>query len=103
MDRLQVPMPQEIRLFLEELLKEAKIENPDPALKEMMIEDLYQRLQVRITQVLVEHLSAEDFEKYAELAGQDQVKAMEFIKLKNDNIPQYILEATQEFGRAFLA
>lgn len=103
MDRLDVPIPSEIRLFLEELLKEAKIDNPDPALKEMMIEDLYQRLQVRFTQVLVEHLSAEDMEAYASLAEADQVKALDFLKSKNNNMPQYFLQAMQEFRQTFLA
>lgn len=102
MNRLDVPIPPEIRLFLEDLLKEAKIDNPDPALKEMMIEDLYERLQVRFTQVLVEHLEADDMDKYAELAEQDQAKAMDFLKLKNNNMPQYFLQAMQEFRQVFL-
>jgi hypothetical protein len=102
MDSTQVPMPVELRKFLEELLLEAKIDNPDPALKEMMLEDLYQRLQVRFMQVLAEHLEAEDLEAYTELAAEDQAKAMEFLRSKNNKLPEYFLQAMQEFRQTFL-
>ena len=92
MNRLDVPIPPEIRIFLEELLKEAKIDNPDPVLKEMMIEDLYERLQVRFTQVLVEHLEEQDLEQYAALTEEDQVKALEFLHLKNNNLKYSLLK-----------
>jgi hypothetical protein len=48
-------------------------------------------------------LEAADFETYAELAAADQTKAMEFLKSKNENIPQFLLEAMQEFGKTFLS
>ena len=103
MNRLDVPIPIEIRTFLTELLKEAKIDNPDPALKEMMIEDLYERLQVRFIQVLAEHLDEADLEKYEQLAAQDQGKALDFLKTKDSKMPQYFLEAMQEFRQTFLS
>ncbi len=103
MNRLDIPIPVEIRTFLTDLLKEAKIENPDPALKEMMIDDLYERLQVRLIQVLAEHMEAKDLEKYEELAGVDQLKAMEFLQSKNNKMPEYFLQAMQEFRQTFLS
>ncbi len=103
MNRLDVPIPPELRIFLEDLLKDAKIDNPDPALKEMMIEDLYERLQVRFTQVLVEHLNEPELNEYEKLSGQDQVKAMEYLQSINNNIPEYFLQAMQEFRQTFLA
>lgn len=103
MDTTIIPMPPEIRQFLEELLVEAKIENPDPALKEMMIGDLYDRLQVRLVQVLAEHLDGSDLDRYSQLAAEDQAKGMEFLQSKNKNMPQYFLQAMQEFRQTFLS
>lgn len=102
MNRLDVPIPPEIRIFLEDLLKESKIDNPDPALKEMMIEDLYERLQVRFTQVLVEHLDEPELLEYERLTTEDQAKAMEFLQSKNNNMPEFFLQAMQEFRQTFL-
>ena len=102
MDIQEVQMPQEIRIFLESLLSEAKIDNPDPVLKEMMLNDLFERLQTRLIQLLVEHLDEKELEEYERLSAENPVEAFNFVYSKKSNIHELIIKAMEEFRQTFL-
>ena len=102
MDNIDLPMPPEIRAFLEGLLDEVKIAAKGD-LRENMISDLYERLQSRFMQVLAEHLAEADLKTYTNLAAENQQKAVEFLQAREPKFPEYLLQAMQEFKQTFLA
>jgi len=92
----------EIRAFLEKLLEDKGIRVPDE-LKETMIADLNQRLQVRFMQIITEKLSVDDLNALDEVAlsgGEAQVQS--FLRSKIKNLDKLFADAMQEFGQAFL-
>lgn len=92
----------EIRAFLEKLLDDKGIKVPQE-LKEAMIADLNQRLQVRLQQIVVEKLDTEDLNALDDIAlnkGQDGVQG--FLREKIKNLDKLFADAMQEFGTAFL-
>jgi ubiquinone biosynthesis protein UbiJ len=91
----------EIRAFLEKLLADKKI-NVEGDLREQMISDLYDRLEVRFNQLIIEHLSVTELETLAELAetGQDAVQG--FLRKSIKNIDKIFAEAMEEFAQIYL-
>ena len=89
-------------MFLEKLLTDKAIDVPHE-LKEVMIADLHQRLQVRLQQIVVEKLKAEDLNALDDIAlnkGEDAVQG--FLREKIKNLDKLFADAMQEFGKAFL-
>lgn len=74
----QLQIPQEIRAFLDGILKDANMTLTD-SMREEMIKDLYVRLDNFITGVIIDHLP----DKYYD----------EFIKLNEEKKPQAEIEA----------
>src|SRR3954465_2866343 len=95
-------IPPEIQTFLEKLLEDKKIKVSDE-LKEMMISDLYDRLEVRFYQIIIEHLSPNELDNLSEVAegGQDEVRS--FLRKNIKDIDKLFAEAMDEFREAFLA
>jgi len=91
----------EIRMFLEKLLTDKKITVQGP-LREQMISDLNDRLEVRLNQVVIEHLSADQLEQMAKAAeeGQDAVRV--FLRKHIKNLDKIMAEALNEFARIYL-
>lgn len=100
---MDTQQPEEIRIFFEDLLKDAGVEPESPELKAMMVEDLQQRLQTRFMQILAENLSAEDLETFSTLAEQDPLQANNFLMSKVPNVPQLFLQAMAEFREIYLS
>src|SRR5262245_53485981 len=74
-----VPIPQEIRLFLESLLQQADIPDLDPQIKEQMIQELFYQLDQYLSNVIVNNLQEADLN--------------EFIKMNEEKKPKEELEA----------
>lgn len=97
-----IPMPIEVDVFLNNLLTEAKLDNADLALKQMMLEDLYTRFEHHITLTMAKHLESNDIETFAKLSALNQEQALLFIQEKLPLLPQILLEAIEEFKQMFL-
>jgi hypothetical protein len=91
----------EIRVFLEKLLLDKKID-VSGELKEQMIADLNDRLEVRFSQLIIEHLSVDELDELGEIAeeGSDAVQA--FLRKHIKNIDQIFGEAMSDFAEVFL-
>jgi hypothetical protein len=91
----------EIRAFLEKLLADKKIEVTG-TLREQMISDLYDRLEVRFNQLIIEHLGVSELEALASVSegGPEEVQA--FLRKNIKNIDKIFAEAMDEFRAAYL-
>ncbi len=97
-----VPGPEQIRAFLEQLLEEAGI-TPVPDLKESMIDDLEDRLSVHLAQTIAVKLTPADFEEFTNISGSDPAGGQVFLQSKINNLPEVYLEALDSFRQMFLA
>lgn len=95
-------IPPEIKTFLEKLLEDKKIKVSDD-LKEMMVSDLYDRLEVRFFQLIIEHLSPSELDTLSELASEGQEEVRAFLRKNIKDIDKLFAEAMEEFREAFLA
>ncbi len=91
----------EIRAFLEKLLEDKKI-SVEGELKQQMISDLYDRLEVRFYQLVIEHLSVKELETLGELADKGQDEVQGFLRKHIKNINEVFGQAMKEFASAFL-
>jgi hypothetical protein len=98
MDRIIRP---EIRSFLEKLLADKRI-NATGELKEQMISDLNDRLEVRLNQAVIEHLSVDELETLASLSDKGVEEVQSFLRQTIKNIDQVFAEAMNDFASAYL-
>ena len=98
----EIAMPQEIRIFLQDLLVEANAMPEAEELREMMLHDLFVRLQAKLFLVVAEHLEEDQMEIYGRLAQMDYAQANSYLE---DQIPNYkflFLKTIAEFREIFL-
>ena len=98
MDKIISP---EIRSFLEKLLMDKKI-NAQGELREQMISDLYDRLEVRFNQLIIEHLSVAELDTLAEVSEQGTEAVQSFLRKNIKNIDKLFAEAMEEFKQVYL-
>lgn len=91
----------EIRSFLDKLLTDKKISAADP-LREQMISDLNDRLEVRFNQLIIEHLSVQELDTLASVADEGADAVQGFLRKNVKNIDKLFAEAMQEFADAYL-
>ena len=91
----------EIRSFLEKLLADKKI-SVSGDLKEQMISDLNDRLEVKLNQVVIEHLSVDELDTLASLADKGQDEVQSFLRKSIKNIDKIFAEAMHDFASAYL-
>ena len=91
----------EIRNFLEKLLTDKQI-NVEGSLREQMISDLNDRLEVRLNQIVIEHLSVDELETLTSLADSSPEEVQSFLRKSIKNIDQIFAETMQDFASAFL-
>ncbi len=91
----------QIRLFLESLLTERGIKVPAD-LREQMLSDLNDRLQVRFQQIITEQLSAADLKALDQTAPKGEATVQDFLRSKISNLDQLLIQAMAEFRQAFL-
>jgi hypothetical protein len=91
----------ENRAFLEKLLLDKKI-NVEGALKEQMIQDLSDRLEVRFNQLVIEHLSVNELDKLGSLADEGVEAVQVFLRKNIKNIDVLFAQAMEEFRQAYL-
>ncbi len=97
-----VPGPEQMRVFLAQLLEEANI-NPTEELKESMIDDLEDRLSVHLAQTIAVKLTPSDFEQFTEISGSDPAVGQVFLQSKINNLSEVYIEALDGFRQMFLA
>ncbi len=97
-----VPGPEQMRVFLTQLLEEANI-TPAEELKESMIDDLEDRLSVHLAQTIVTKLTPSDFEQFTEISGSDPAAGQIFLQSKINNLSEVYIEALDGFRQMFLA
>jgi hypothetical protein len=98
----EILMPEEIRLFLVDLLKEANAWPDAEELQQRMLVDLFTRLQAKLLLTFTEYLSEEQMEAYGKLAQTDYTTANEYLQ---SQLPQYnaiFLKTLAEFREVFL-
>lgn len=98
MDKIISP---EIRSFLEKLLADKKI-NVEGSLKEQMISDLFDRLEVRFNQLVIEHLSVSELETLTAKADEGPEAVQSFLRSAIRDIDKLFAEAMREFASAYL-
>ena len=98
MDKIISP---EIRSFLEKLLSDKKI-NATGELKDQMVSDLNDRLEVRFNQLVIEHLSIQELDALAEVAEEGPEAVQQFLRKNIKNIDALFAEAMQQFAQAYL-
>ena len=98
MDKIITP---EIYMFLENLLIDKKI-HVEGELKEQMIADLNDRLEVRFNQLVIEHLSVRELDTLADVATDGPQAVQSFLRKSIKNIDKIFAEAMDEFAQAFL-
>lgn len=91
----------EIRSFLDKLLTQKKIE-AQGALRDSMISDLNDRLEVRFNQLIVEHLSVAELETLAATAEEGPLAVQSFLRKTVKNIDELFAQAMQEFAETYL-
>lgn len=91
----------EIRSFLEKLLSDKKI-NATGELKDQMVSDLNDRLEVRFNQLVIEHLSIQELDALAEVAEEGPEAVQQFLRKNIKNIDALFAEAMQQFAQAYL-
>ena len=94
-------IPPEIKAFLEKLLMDKKI-NATGDLRDQMVSDLYDRLEVRFNQLIIEHLSVQELDTLAEVSEQGSEAVQSFLRKNIKNIDKLFAEAMQEFAQAYL-
>lgn len=65
------PIPPEVKAFLEDLLREANIPEILPEQKELMIEELYVRLDQFLVATIAEYMPEEKLEEFTKLVETD--------------------------------
>ncbi len=90
--------------FLDSCLVEKGVKDIPDSLKEQMIQDLSQRLQLWLMQAVVMHLPEENALEFEQLmeSGTEQEKIMEFLQSKVSNISQIFEQEMLNFKRAYL-
>lgn len=93
----QLPIPAEIRSYLEGLIQEANVPSFDGRAKEELIQYLFERLDKYLSAKIVENMPAEDTEILIKMneEGKSQEEISEFMKEHMEN-PQEV------FTRAFI-
>jgi Protein of unknown function (DUF5663) len=97
MDNKPVEIPQEIRTFLESLLKDAGMTSLDKEMHESMLKELFLRLDNFMLTTIVEGLPAEKLEEFTKMSegNTDRVALEAYLK-------EHIPNATEVFARAML-
>ena len=98
MDKIISP---EIRTFLEKLLVDKGIKT-EGSLKEQMISDLADRLEVRFNQLVIEHLSVSELETLAAMAEEGPDAVQGFLRKSIKNIDKLFAEAMTDFAQVYL-
>jgi hypothetical protein len=86
---------------LEKLLTDKKI-NVEGSLKEQMISDLFDRLEVRFNQLVIEHLSVSELETLTAKADEGPEAVQSFLRSAIRDIDKLFAEAMREFAQAYL-
>lgn len=97
-------IPQEVRTFLEGLLKDAGMTTFDGGTKEEMVKELYVRLDNYLASVIVDHLPNEDFETFVKMNEEKKTKeeVETFLKEKVPNVDQIFAKAFADFRTMYL-
>jgi len=88
-------IPEEVRVFLEEMLKDAGMVMPDD-MKEDMVKELYLRLDAYITSVIATALTPKHLEEFVKMNEEKRPKA-EIEQFLQDNVPN----SRELFAKAF--
>ncbi len=102
MDSFDIPMPPEIRQFLEDMLKDADAMPEAEELKEMMLSDLYTRLQAKLFLLLADKLEEDQLETYSRLSTLDPAQGNAYLDDVLPNYRQLFLQTLAEFRGVFL-
>ncbi|MCL5666737.1 MAG: hypothetical protein M1383_03130 [Patescibacteria group bacterium] len=97
-----LPMHEEIQKYLEDLIVDAKLGKADPAIKEMMLNDLSERLNKYLLMAMAKALSEQELETYTALAEVDQSQALAYLHDVKPEMPKIILQALADFRQMFL-
>jgi hypothetical protein len=99
----QIKIPQEIRFFLEDLLKQSQVTYLDEDMHEAMIEELYIRLDKFLFTKMLEFLPVEKVEEFSTLSADPSKKEIlqQFITENIKNAPELLTLAFAEFKNEY--
>lgn len=100
----KLEIPQEIRNFLEGLLKDAGLTTLDDNMREEMIKELYARLDNYIASVIVDKLPPEHLDDFIKINEEkkSQQEIEQFLKDKMPNPQEVFANAFSEFRDLYL-
>lgn len=82
----QLTIPDEVRTFLEGILKDGNITSSDEEMHEEMIKELFARFDNFMTSTIVENLKEEDMEEFIKM-GEEKKSREEIEKFITEKIP----------------
>lgn len=100
----KLEIPQEIRNFLDGLLKDANMTALDENMREEMIKELYARLDNFITTAIIDNLPPEHLDEFIKLNEEKkpQTEIEQFLKDKMPNSQEVFSSAFSEFRDLYL-
>lgn len=100
----KLEIPQEIRNFLDGLLKDAGMTTLDDQMREEMIKELYARLDNFITTAIIDTLPPEHLDEFIKLNEdkKPQVEIEQFLKDKMPNSQEVFSNAFSDFRSLYL-
>lgn len=96
------PILPEIQKFLDELLDQGGMKKADPILKEMMLDDLNDRLSKFLFMTLAKELNDQELDTFVRLAEVDQAQGLSYLQDIRPQLPKFMLNALEEFRQIFL-
>lgn len=99
-----VPIPDEIKLYLENILEETGVMYADSVMKEKMLNALFVRLDRFITTTIINSLPAEKLEQFRKIneASKSSEEIEAFLKINIPRPEETFQEAFSEFRRIYL-
>jgi hypothetical protein len=99
-----VQIPEDVRAFLEGILQDSGMVALDDGMREEMIKELFARLDVYLTTVIVDNLSSDDVEKFIMLnqnkKSRDEIES--FLKEKLPNNQELFQKGFANFRDMYL-
>ncbi|MCL4418994.1 DUF5663 domain-containing protein [Patescibacteria group bacterium] len=101
----KLEIPQEIRNYLDGLLKDAGMTTLDDAMREEMIKELFARLDNFIASAIIEKLPPENLDEFIKMNEEkkSQAEIEQFLKDKMPNAQEVFANAFSDFRNLYLS
>lgn len=100
----KLEIPQEVRAFLEGILKDSNMASLDDSMREEMINELFARLDNYMTSVIIDNMPPEHIDTFIKMTEEKkpQAELEAFMKEKVPNAQEVITKAFMDFRDLYL-